>query len=70
VGASQQGILGGLTQASISLTELLGPLLAGRLYTYGGYGLTYQVQAALVLLAAGILITSRQRARSTLPLRS
>lgn len=70
VGASQQGILGGLTQASISLTELLGPLLAGRLYTYGGSGLTYQVQAALVLLAAGILITSRQRARSTLPLRS
>ena len=65
VNPDQQGILGGLTQASISLTELLGPLLAGRLYTYGGYGVTYQVQAALVLLAAGLLIRSRQRLRSS-----
>jgi MFS transporter, DHA1 family, tetracycline resistance protein len=63
VNANQQGILGGLTQASISLTELLGPLMAGRLYTYGGYGFTYQVQAALVLLAAALLIGSRHRLR-------
>lgn len=61
VNDNQQGILGGLTQASISLTELLGPLLAGRLYTYSGYGLTYQVQSVLVLLAAGLLISSGRR---------
>jgi DHA1 family tetracycline resistance protein-like MFS transporter len=58
VPASQQGILGGLTQGSISLTELLGPLMAGRLYTHWGSTTTYQVQAALILLAAGLLIAS------------
>jgi MFS family permease len=58
VPASQQGILGGLTQGSISLTELLGPLMAGQLYTHWGSTTTYQVQAALVLLAAGLLIAS------------
>lgn len=59
VSANQQGILGGLTQSCISLTELLGPLMAGRLYTYTGFATTYQVQAALVLLAAGLLISAR-----------
>jgi MFS family permease len=59
VSANQQGILGGLTQSCISLTELIGPLMAGRLYTYSGYATTYQVQAALVLLAAGLLISAR-----------
>ena len=61
VNDNQQGILGGLTQSCISLTELLGPLMAGRLYTYGGYATTYQVQSALVLLAAGLLISSGRR---------
>ncbi len=61
VNDNQQGILGGLTQSCISLTELLGPLMAGRLYTYGGYATTYQVQSALVLIAAGLLITSGRR---------
>ena len=61
VPASQQGILGGLTQGSISLTELLGPLMAGRIYTLWGSSSTYQVQAALILLAAGLLISSPHR---------
>lgn len=61
VNDNQQGILGGLTQACISLTELLGPLMAGRLYTYGGHVAAYQVQAALVLLAAGLLVGSGSR---------
>ncbi|NDG74427.1 MAG: MFS transporter [Synechococcaceae bacterium WB8_1B_136] len=61
VSANQQGILGGLTQSCISLTELLGPLMAGRLYTYSGFATTYQVQAGLVLLAAGLLISANIR---------
>jgi DHA1 family tetracycline resistance protein-like MFS transporter len=61
VSENQQGILGGLTQSCISLTELLGPLMAGRLYTYTGYATSYQVQSALVLLAAGLLISSGRR---------
>jgi MFS family permease len=64
VSANQQGILGGLTQSCISLTELLGPLMAGRLYTYSGYATAYQVQAALVLLAAGLLISARIRTQA------
>lgn len=65
VSASQQGILGGLTQSAISLTELLGPLMAGRLYMHAGYQTTYQVQAALVLLAAGMLIASPNKLLDT-----
>ena len=61
VNANLQGILGGLTQACVSLTQLMGPLLAGQLYTNTGYAFTYQVQAVLVLLAAGLLISSRRR---------
>jgi DHA1 family tetracycline resistance protein-like MFS transporter len=61
VSETQQGLLGGLTQSSISLTELLGPLMAGRLYTYTGYQTSYQVQAAIILVAAGILISSGKR---------
>lgn len=61
VSESQQGLLGGLTQSSISLTELLGPLMAGRLYTYTGYQTSYQVQAAIILVAAGLLISSGRR---------
>lgn len=55
----QQGLLGGVTQACISLTELLGPLMAGRLYAYWGYGSTYQIQAGLVLVAAFLVISGR-----------
>ena len=65
VSASQQGILGGLTQSAISLTELFGPLMAGRLYMHAGYQTTYQVQAALVLLAAGLLIASPNKLLDT-----
>jgi DHA1 family tetracycline resistance protein-like MFS transporter len=61
VSETQQGLLGGLTQSSISLTELLGPLMAGRLYTYTGYQTSYQVQAAIILVAAGILISAGKR---------
>lgn len=55
----QQGLLGGVTQACISLTQLLGPLLAGRLYEQLGYSSTYQVQAGLVLVAAFLVIAGR-----------
>jgi MFS family permease len=65
VSSSQQGILGGLTQSAISLTELFGPLMAGRLYVHAGYQTTYQVQAALVLLAAGMLIASPNKLLDT-----
>lgn len=61
VGESQQGLLGGLTQSCISLTELLGPLMAGRLYTYTGYATSYQIQASIILVAAGILISSGRK---------
>ena len=61
VPASQQGILGGLTQGAISLTELLGPLMAGRLYTHWGSSTTYQVEAGLILLAAALLMGAPHR---------
>lgn len=61
VSESQQGLLGGLTQSCISLTELLGPLMAGRLYTYTGYQTSYQVQSAIIFMAAWILISSGTR---------
>jgi hypothetical protein len=38
--------------------------MAGRLYTYSGYATAYQVQAALVLLAAGLLISARIRTQA------
>lgn len=55
----QQGLLGGVTQSCISLTELLGPLMAGHLYEQLGYTSTYQIQSALVLLAAFLVISGR-----------
>ena len=54
----QQGALGGLTQAAVSLTQLLGPLMAGQLYAKTGSASTFQVQAALVLAAAALLISA------------
>ena len=54
----QQGALGGLTQAAVSLTQLLGPLVAGQLYAKTGSASTFQVQAALVLTAAALLISA------------
>lgn len=65
VNAQQQGVLGGLTQSCVSLTSLLGPLAAGRLYTYGGYGLTFHLAALVIFVAAGLLIASRARSQST-----
>ncbi|MEB3264917.1 MAG: MFS transporter [Synechococcus sp.] len=61
---SLQGLLGGLTQACVSLTSLLGPLAAGRLYNDLGYGVTFHAAAAVIFLAAGLLIVTRSpRAR-------
>ena len=54
----QQGALGGLTQAAVSLTQLLGPLLAGQLYAKTGSVTTFQIQAALVFAAAALLISA------------
>ncbi|PWL22260.1 MAG: hypothetical protein DCO99_05610 [Synechococcus sp. XM-24] len=54
----QQGALGGLTQAAVSLTQLLGPLMAGQLYAKTGSASTFEVQAALVLTAAALLISA------------
>ena len=54
----QQGALGGLTQAAVSLTQLLGPLMAGQLYAKTGSVSTFQVQAALVFAAAALLISA------------
>ena len=63
----QQGALGGLTQAAVSLTQLLGPLLAGQLYARTGSVATFQVQAALVFGAAALLwsVSGRTQALKT-----
>lgn len=59
VDETQQGLLGGLTQACVSLTSLLGPLAAGRLYTNAGYALTFHSGAFVIFLAAGLLFLTR-----------
>ncbi|TCD58868.1 tetracycline resistance MFS efflux pump [Synechococcus sp. BS56D] len=51
----QQGVLGGLTQSVVSLTSLLGPLLAGQTYALTGYALSFQIQAILVFAAVALL---------------
>ena len=63
VDESQQGLLGGLTQSCVSLTSLLGPLAAGRLYNDAGYSLTFHLQAAVVFAAAALLIVTKSRLR-------
>jgi len=65
VNERQQGILGGLTQSCVSLTNLLGPLAAGQLYTHSGFRLTLHLQAAMVFLAAAMLMMSKIRKPST-----
>lgn len=55
VNENQQGVLGGMTQSVVSLTSLIGPLLAGQMYESAGYGATFQTQALLVLIAVGLL---------------
>ena len=67
----QQGALGGLTQAAVSLTQLLGPLRAGQLYAKTGSASTFEVQAALVLTAAALLISAPglRSTKHTAPLR-
>lgn len=64
VNERQQGILGGLTQSCVSLTNLLGPLAAGQLYSHSGFRLTLHLQAAMVFLAAAMLMMSNIRASS------
>ncbi len=63
VNERQQGLLGGLTQSCVSLSSLLGPLASGRLYTYLGFALTFQIQAAVVFIAAAILIVTKVRSQ-------
>ena len=53
----QQGVLGGLTQSVVSLTSLIGPLLAGQMFERAGYSATFQVQAYLVIGAIALLIS-------------
>jgi len=48
-------VLGGLTQSVVSLTSLLGPLLAGQTYALTGYALSFQIQAILVFAAVALL---------------
>ncbi len=71
VNERQQGLLGGLTQSCVSLTSLLGPLASGRLYTYGGYRLTFHLAAGVIFAAAALLILAKVRTRppaeTTLP---
>ncbi|QNJ07193.1 major Facilitator Superfamily protein [Synechococcus sp. MEDNS5] len=55
VNENQQGVLGGMTQSVVSLTSLIGPLLAGQMYESAGYGATFQSQAVLVFIAVGLL---------------
>ena len=55
VNENQQGVLGGMTQSVVSLTSLIGPLLAGQMYESAGYGATFQTQAVLVFVAVGLL---------------
>ncbi len=57
---SLQGLLGGLTQGCVSLTSLLGPLAAGRLYNDVGYRFTFHAAAGVIFLAAGLLLVSRK----------
>lgn len=64
VGESQQGALGGLTQAVVSLTSLLGPLLSGQLYSQAGSMLTFQIQAVIVLSAMTLLAFTKRGARN------
>ncbi|WP_411868417.1 MFS transporter [Vulcanococcus limneticus] len=63
VNERQQGVLGGLTQSCVSLTSLLGPLAAGRLYTYGGFRLTFQLEATVIFIAAALLILTKVRSQ-------
>jgi DHA1 family tetracycline resistance protein-like MFS transporter len=65
VNERQQGILGGLTQSCVSLTNLIGPLAAGQLYTHSGFRLTFHLQAAMVFLAAAMLIMSKIKTSPT-----
>ena len=63
----QQGVLGGLTQSVVSLTSLIGPLLAGQMFERAGYSATFQVQAYLVIGAIALLISMpRLPAQATL----
>ena len=57
VSEGQQGVLGGLTQSVVSLTSLIGPLLAGQMFERAGYSATFQVQAYLVIGAIALLIS-------------
>ena len=57
VSEDQQGVLGGLSQSVVSLTSLVGPLLAGQLFERAGYSATFQVQAYLVIGAIALLIS-------------
>ena len=57
VSEDQQGVLGGLTQSVVSLTSLIGPLLAGQMFERAGYSATFQVQAYLVIGAIALLIS-------------
>ena len=57
VSENQQGELGGLTQSIISLTSLVGPLLAGQIFEQAGYRATFEVQAYLVIGAIALLLS-------------
>ena len=57
VSENQQGVLGGLTQSVVSLTSLVGPLLAGQVFEKAGYSTTFQIQAFLVVGAIALLVS-------------
>lgn len=59
VNSSQQGALGGLTQSCVSLTSLIGPLLAGQLYSKLGPQVTFGMQSGIVFAGAILLISSK-----------
>ncbi len=59
VNNQQQGALGGLTQSCVSLTSLIGPLLAGQLYSRLGPQTTFGTQSLVVLSGAILLYTSQ-----------
>ena len=57
VSENQQGVLGGLTQSIVSLTSLVGPLLAGQVFEKAGYSTTFQIQTFLVVGALALLVS-------------
>lgn len=63
VEASEQGALGGLTQSTVSLSNVFGPLSSGFVYQHFGPAPALLVQAGFVAIAAAMLFVTRSFSR-------